>query len=157
MSFTHPAPRDYLILLALGAVWGGNFLLIKIGVETIPATSFAVMRLTIAAATMAALAFHRGESFRFPRSAWGAVLLAAVSGNALPFVLIGWGQHQVDAGIAAICMGVMPLSTILLAHLFTTDERLNPRKLIGLLFGFAGLVSLIGPATLTGLSHQAVA
>ncbi len=157
MNIMSPAPRDYLVLLALGAVWGGNFLLIKLGVETIPATSFAVMRLVIAAITMAGLAVYRGESFRYPRSAWGAVLLAAISGNALPFVLIGWGQHQVDAGIAAICMGVMPLATILLAHVFTSDERLTPRKLIGVLFGITGLVVLIGPKTLVGLSHQAVA
>ena len=157
MSFTQPTPRDYLILLLLGAVWGGNFLLIKIGVETIPGTSFAVMRLAIAAVTMAGLALYRGESFKYPRSAWGSVLLASVSGNALPFVLIGWGQHQVDAGIAAICMGVMPLATILLAHLFTADEKLNPRKLAGILFGFAGLAVLIGPKTLMGLSNQAIA
>ena len=67
MSFTQPTPRDYLILLLLGAVWGGNFLLIKIGVETIPGTSFAVMRLAIAAVTMAGLALYRGESFKYPR------------------------------------------------------------------------------------------
>jgi drug/metabolite transporter (DMT)-like permease len=157
MNIMSPATRDYLMLLALGAVWGGNFLLIKLGVATIPATSFAVMRLTIAAVTMAGLAIYLGESFRFPRATWGAVLLASVSGNALPFVLIGWGQHQVDAGIAAICMGVMPLATILLAHLFTADEKLDGRKVLGVMFGFAGLVILIGPKSLMGLGNQAIA
>lgn len=157
MHPTPPTPRDFLMLLLLGAVWGGNFLLIKLGVATIPPTSFAVLRLVIAAITMAGLAVYLGESFRFPRSTWGAVLLAAVSGNALPFVLIGWGQHQVDAGIAAICMGVMPLATILLAHIYTADERLNPRKLVGVLLGFAGLAILIGPKTILGLGDQAIA
>lgn len=157
MHPTPPTPRDFLMLSLLGAVWGGNFLLIKLGVATIPPTSFAVLRLVIAAITMAGLAVYLGESFRFPRSTWGAVLLAAVSGNALPFVLIGWGQHQVDAGIAAICMGVMPLATILLAHIYTADERLNPRKLVGVLLGFAGLAILIGPKTILGLGDQAIA
>ena len=154
---TMPTLRDYLALLALGAVWGGNFLLIKIGVATIPATSFAVLRLIIAAAVIAGLAVRAGESFVFPQKSWGAILLASISGNALPFILIGWGQQRVDAGIAAICMGVMPLATILLAHAFTFDEKLTVRKLIGVLFGFAGLIVLIGPKSLMGLGTQAVA
>ena len=154
---TMPTLRDYLALLALGAVWGGNFLLIKSGVATIPATSFAVLRLIIAAVVIAGLAVRAGESFAFPQKSWGPILLASISGNALPFVLIGWGQQRVDAGIAAICMGVMPLATILLAHVVTFDEKLTVRKLIGVLFGFAGLIVLIGPKSLMGLGSQAVA
>ncbi len=157
MSPTLPTARDYLMLLLLGMVWGGNFLLIKIGVATIPPTTFAVLRLAIAGIVMAGLARFLREPFTFPIRAWGPILLASISGNALPFILIGWGQQRIDAGIAAICMGVMPLATILLAHVFTFDEKLNPRKLIGVLFGFAGLVVLIGPKTLMGLGHQALA
>ena len=157
MHPTPPAPRDYLMLLLLGSVWGGNFLLIKLGVATIPATSFAVLRLAIAAAVMAVLAIYLREPFSIPRRSWGPMLIACISGNALPFILIGWGQQRVDAGIAAICMGVMPLATILMAHFATFDEKLTLRKLAGVMFGFIGLAILIGPKSLQGLGNQALA
>lgn len=153
---SHPRLGDYLSLLFLGVVWGGNFLLIKIGVETVPPATLAVARLVIAAAVTGVLAWRARESFRFPRETWGAILLASVTGNALPFILIGWGQTRIDAGLAAICMAVMPLATIVLAHLFTQDERLTWRKGLGVVFGFIGLIVLIGPDRLSGFGKGAL-
>lgn len=149
-----PGWRDYAELLALGTMWGGNFLLIKIGVATVPPATLAVVRLVIAAAVVGVLARLAGESFRFPRSTWPMLLLASITGNALPFILIGWGQSRIEAGLAAICMAIMPLSTILLAHFATRDDRLTAGKLAGLGFGLAGLVALVGPDKLTHLTSE---
>ena len=74
----------------------------------------------------------------------------------LPFSLIAWGEEVVDAGLAAILMGGMPLYTLVLAHVFTPDEKLNAAKLIGVLFGFVGLIVLIGPGKLAQLGTDAV-
>ena len=61
------------------------------------------------------------------------------------FTLINWGQEKIDSGISAILMAVMPLFTIILAHIFTTDEKMTARKLIGVCLGFIGMIVLIGP------------
>lgn len=153
---SQPRLGDYLSLLFLGLVWGGNFLLIKIGVETVPPATLAVIRLAIAALVTGAIAVWARESFRFPRATWGPILLASFSGNALPFILIGWGQARIDAGLAAICMAVMPLTTLLLAHAFTHDEKLTWRKWAGIVFGFVGLVVLIGPDRLSNFGREAL-
>ena len=154
MSIKQPGFTDYALLLALAAVYGGNFLLIKIGVATLPAPAFAVLRLAAASAAVWVLAVRAGESFRVPRRLWWPLVVAGLTGNTVPYILIGWGQQRVDAGIAAICMGVMPLTTLLLAHIFTHDEKLTPRKGLGVVLGLAGLVVLIGWDKLTTLGEQ---
>jgi len=56
-----------------------------------------------------------------------------------------------DSGLAAIINAVMPLFTVLLAHFFTQDERLNFMKIAGIFLGFLGVLALFGPAVLKGL------
>lgn len=51
----------------------------------------------------------------------------------------------------------MPFFTIMLAHIFTTDEKLSAEKLIGLVIGFGGVVVLFGPTALLGLGKEVLA
>lgn len=144
-----------MLLVLLAALWSSSFAAIKIGVGTIPPLTLAAGRIAVAAAVLYALIALRGQ--RLPRSArlWALFFLIGVTGNALPFTLIAWGEERIDSGLAAILMAVMPPATVLLTHVFTRDERLTAPKLIGVAMGFAGVVLLIGPEVLRGLGGQA--
>jgi len=144
-----------LLLILLASLWSSSFAAIKIGVGTIPPLTLAAGRIAVAAAVLYALIALRGQ--RLPRSArlWALFFLIGVTGNALPFTLIAWGEERIDSGLAAILMAVMPPATVLLTHVFTRDERLTAPKLIGVAMGFAGVVLLIGPEVLRGLGGQA--
>jgi drug/metabolite transporter (DMT)-like permease len=144
-------------LLALGVMWGGSFMVLKIAVGTVPAASTAAARLVIAAVILVAAAYLAGH--RMPKSlhAWRLYFLMGGLGAALPFTLIGWGEESVDSGLAAILMAVSPLTTAILAHLFTAGETMTLRRLAGVLLGLAGVVVLIGPAALKGLGDEAAA
>jgi len=87
---------------------------------------------------------------------WGWILASSVIGMALPFTLIAWGQQEVDAGLTGIFMAVMPLATVLLAHVTTNDEKLNRWMFIGVLLGLAGVVVLMGWHNLLQLGGQAI-
>ena len=63
----------------------------------------------------------------------------------MPFMLISWGQQYVTSGFAGISMAAVALIVLPMAHLMVPDERLNPRKILGFLIGFAGVLVLIGP------------
>ena len=126
-----PGAVDYGMLMTLSALWGSSFLFIKLGVDTVPALTVTAGRLILAAVLLAAVAYHAGQTM--PRGArlWGLITLAALFGNALPFSLIAWGEEAIDSGLAAILMAVMPLTTVLLAHVFTRDEKLTVGKAAG--------------------------
>lgn len=145
-----------MLLFGLAVLWGGSFAFIKMGVETVPAVTTTLLRLCIATVIMLGLAFWRREPLPSGGRMWGVVLATAISGNALPFTLISWGEERIDSGLAAILMGVMPLTAMLIAHVMTSDDRLTAGKIAGIVLGFLGLVILIGPGRLTGLGGDVV-
>ena len=156
MSTGHPGIRDYALLLLLSAIWGSSFLFIKIAVDTVPAVTVTAVRITTGAAILFAAARMAGQKLPSGARVWTAIAAAALFGNALPFSLISWGEEHIDSGLAAILMAVMPLTTVLLAHMFTADEKLSARKVVGVILGFSGLVVLMGPEKLAQLGDETV-
>lgn len=152
----HPGVRDYALLVCLSAIWGASFLFIKIGVETVPAATMTLARLAIASVLLIVVARMAGQTLPRGLRLWGLITLASLFGAALPFTLIAWGEEHIDSGLAAILMAVMPLTTLLLAHAFTKDEKMTPRKALGVAMGIVGLVVLIGPANLAALGEDAI-
>jgi drug/metabolite transporter (DMT)-like permease len=153
---SRPGAVEIALLLSLATLWSSSFAFIKLAVETIPPLSVAAGRLSLAAVLIVAVARLRG--LRFPREEglWPKFFMIGLFGNALPFTLISWGEVTIDSGLAAILMAVMPLATLVLAHVFTSDERMNPARVLGVALGFGGVLVLIGPAALTGLGDEAI-
>jgi drug/metabolite transporter (DMT)-like permease len=146
---------EIVLLLSLATIWSSSFGFIKVAVETIPPFSVTAGRLSLAAVVILAYARLRGHRFPDEPGLWAKFLLVGLFGNALPFALISWGEQTIDSGLAAILMAVMPIATLLLAHFFAENERMNPARITGVAFGFAGVLVLIGPDALRGLGHEA--
>jgi len=157
MIRTHMNRRDWGIILVLAVIWGGAFFFIGVAVRHVPPLTYVWLRLTIAAAGMWSYVLLRGERSGLPRSIWGSILLLALLNNALPFVLFGWGQTHIASGLASILNATTPIWGVVVAHFFTADERITPRKLGGVLLGFAGVATMIGPALLASLGNEALA
>jgi drug/metabolite transporter (DMT)-like permease len=123
----------------------------KIAVATAPPATVVAGRVAIAALVL--LAMMRAMRLRLPPLGrdWLSYAVLALLGNALPFFLITWGQKVIDSALAGILMAIMPLTTLLLAHLFVIDETLSRNRLAGFTLGFVGIVVLMGPAALAGL------
>ena len=143
-------------LLTLGLLWGGSFMVLKIAVTEVPPASTTAGRLVIAAIVLVVLAYAGGHRLPLTLHAWRQYFIMGAFAAALPFTLIGWGEVAIDSGLAAILMAVTPLSTLILAHLFVSDEPLTLPRLLGILLGLAGVIVLIGPAALSGLGDQAI-
>lgn len=158
LASTNRAPglADYGLLFLISAIWGSSFLFIKIGVTELPAVPFTTIRLIIGAAVMVGLAYYSKEKLFGVGLPWRLIWLSGLLGNALPFILIGWGEEKIDSGLAAILMAVAPLATILLAHVYTPDDRLTRGKVAGVLLGTAGIIVLIGPTKLATVGGEAL-
>lgn len=144
-------------LLLLGLIWGGAFFFIDIAVAEVAPLTFVWVRLSLAAATLWLFLWVRGQVPKLPREAIGAMLLLALLNNALPFTLYAWSQTRIDGGLASILNASSPIWTVLVAHVLTSDERMTPAKVGGVLLGFAGVATMIGPDLLTSLGDQALA
>ncbi len=143
--------KDLSLLLLLACIWSSSFVLIKVGVQTLPPLTLASGRMLLAALLLLAFAFRQG--FAWPRelAVWRGFLVIGVVGNALPFTLIHRGELTVESGLTAILMGVMPIATAVLAHFFTRDEPLNRLRFAGVVMGLVGLLVLLGRDAVAGL------
>jgi drug/metabolite transporter (DMT)-like permease len=150
-----PGYCDYLLLVALGAVWGSSFMLIKLALATIPPLTLATGRVAIGALALILVVAVQRQAWPRNRRAWLLLAMMGVLGNVVPFSLINWGETRIDSGLAAILMSTVPLATIVLAPAFVRDEPITKGKVIGVVLGMLGVVVLIGPGALTG-SHGAL-
>ena len=148
---------DWLIMLVLAVIWGGAFFFIGVAVRHVPPLTYVWLRVTIAAVALWIFVKARGGTLDLPRQVWGSIVLLAVLNNALPFTLFGWGQTHIASGLASILNATTPIWGVLVAHFFTVDERMNPRKIAGVLLGFGGVATMIGPSLLSDIGSSALA
>src|SRR5262249_28550729 len=144
-----PTAGDYALLLLLGLVFGSTYMFISVGLATIPPLTLAAARALVGLLALAILGAMLGHDVPRDARSWRAFLMIGFFGGAPPFPLVVPAQQLIESSLASIIITSMPLFTLALAHLFT-DDRASPRKLAGVLIGFAGILLLLGPAALQG-------
>jgi drug/metabolite transporter (DMT)-like permease len=148
---------EYVLLLVLATLWGASYALIKVGVETIPPVTLIAGRTLIAAALLLAIVRWRGLGLPRDGGTWRRFLIQACLNSAIPFTLIAWGEQRVDAGLATVLNSTAPIFVFLLTAAITRHEPVTIRKLLGVIFGMAGVCLIIGAETLSGFSEQLLA
>ena len=148
--------NDWLLLLALVAMWGSSFMFNRVAVASLPPWTVVAGRIGIAALVLTAVVHATGRRLPPPGRTWAPFVLIAAIGNAIPFYLITWGQQVVESALAGILMAVMPLATLVLAHFLIAGERMTRPRVTGFVIGFGGIVLLMGPAALAGAGGDAM-
>lgn len=148
---------DWLLLVVLSVLWGGTFFFAKIALVEIPPITLALGRVAIAAAVLLATARAIGWPLPRGRPVWSALFVMALLNNVVPFALIFWGQARITAGLASILIAMTPLFAVVVAHVATSDEKITPARLVGVLAGLAGVVAMIGPDLIGDIGAQATA
>ena len=131
------------MLVLLSFVWGNSFLFTKVVVEEVPPFTLVEGRFLLSTAVLLLLMRVLGLSLSLSRGLWAAVAFMGLVNNAIPFVLLTWGQEHIDSSLAAILQSTVPLFTVVFAPLWI-KERLTLERAVGMLIGFAGVFVLIG-------------
>jgi drug/metabolite transporter (DMT)-like permease len=140
---------DWAILVVLALIWGAAFFFIHVAVAHVAPLTYVGLRLSIAAVGLLAWMRWKGEKLSLPLPVWGAILLLALLNNVVPFALFGWAQQHIASGLASILNATTPIWGVVVAHIATSDEKITPAKLIGVVVGFVGVATMIGPDLLT--------
>ena len=148
---------DWLLLAALSLLWGGSFFFVQLAVGHLPAFTIVLMRVSLAAVALGLVLLATGAAFPKGWVVWRALLVMGLFNNALPFTFFVMAQGQIGSALAAVLNATTPLFTLVVAHLWTVDERLTPAKTLGLVIGFAGVVVMMGGAALAAGSGTVLA
>ncbi|MFC5662349.1 DMT family transporter [Kitasatospora misakiensis] len=132
--------------VALSAIWGASFALIKVAVDAgVPPVWVAAWRCLLGAAALWTILAVRREAAPRDLATWGHSAVVAVLLNAVPFVLFSYGETRVSSVLAGVMNATTPLFALLFALAAVPGEpRPGPRRLAGLVLGFAGVLTVLG-------------
>ena len=133
---------DLALLALLGLIWGSSFFNIKIASYTYEPFTLALTRVVYASIPLIAICFFRKIKIEAFSKEWKDYAIIGACNIVIPFVLITVGTSKVDSFLAAILMSSTPISGSILAHFFTTNEKITLLKSIGIIIGFSGVLIL---------------
>jgi drug/metabolite transporter (DMT)-like permease len=142
--------KDWLAFILLGAVWGSSFLWIKIAVQEIGPILLVALRLLFGILALLVVVAYSRPKWPRQRRVWINLAMLGLINNALPYALISWGEQYIDSGVAAVLNSTTPLFTMIVAHIFLTDDRMTRQRVLSLLMGFAGIVALFSRDLFSG-------
>lgn len=136
--------RDWLMLGVLALLWGGSYFFGKVAVEDIPPLSVVLGRVALAAVILTVIMRARNVPFPATWQAWQPYFVMGLLNSAVPYSLIFWGETRIASGLAAILTATVPIFTVILAHFWTTDERMTRAKSVGIALGMGGVLVVMG-------------
>lgn len=157
MTAPRMAAQDWALLIVLSLLWGGSFFFAKIAVAEVPPLTVALCRVVLAALTLHLVRLALRIAAPHDIGFWRDALIMGLLNNAIPFSLIFWGQKEIGAGLASILNATTPLFTVIVAHVFTADERAGPLKIAGVLAGMLGVAVMIGSDVAAGFGGHIAA
>jgi len=135
-------PIDYFLLVLLALIWGSAFFNIKIATYTYDTFTLVFVRVFFATVPLVLWCFYKKIKIMAFSKDWKIYAIVGLVNISLPFLLIAYGTDKVQSYLSAILMSSTPLSGTILAHFFTSNEKFNLMKGIGVIIGFLGVAIL---------------
>jgi drug/metabolite transporter (DMT)-like permease len=140
---------DWLLTLAVAAIWGSSFLWTAIGLDSLDPAAVAFLRIAFGATALWAYPPTRRP---VDRTASPGIIVVAVAGNAAPALLFAIAQQHVESSLAGMINAATPIPTLLVTILLTRRTP-GSRQVAGLLIGVLGVAAMTAP-NLVGISGQ---
>ena len=137
-----PKLIDYSLLTLLAIIWASAFFNIKIATYSFGPVTIAFLRVFFGALPVLLICYLKKIKIEAFSKDWHWFALIGFINLVAPFFLIAYGVKSVQSNLAAILMSTTTLSSTVLGHFYTKNERFNLTRTIGILIGFSGIVYL---------------
>ena len=137
-----PKLLDYLLLVLLALIWASAFFNIKIATYSFGPVTIAFLRVFFGAIPVLLLCYYKDIKIEAFSKDWHWFAMIGFINLVAPFFLIAYGVKSVQSNLAAILMSTTPLSSTVLGHFYTKNEKFNFIKTFGILIGFSGILYL---------------
>ena len=137
-----PNLLDYILLTILALIWASAFFNIKIATFSFGPITIAFLRVFFGAVPVLLLCYYKNIKIEAFSKDWHWFAMIGFINLVAPFFLIAYGVQSVQSNLAAILMSTTPLSSTVLGHFYTKNEKFNFIKTLGVLIGFSGILYL---------------
>ena len=148
-----PKIIDYVLLIFLALIWASAFFNIKIATYSYGPITIAFLRVFFGAIPVLLLCSYKNIKIEAFSKDWHWFAMIGFINLVAPFFLIAYGVKSVQSNLAAILMSTTPLSSTILGHFFTKNEKFNFVKTFGILIGFSGIIYLFSDSLLINDSN----
>ncbi len=148
-----PKLFDYLLLILLALIWASAFFNIKIATYSFGPITIAFLRVFFGAVPVLLLCHFKKIKIEAFSKDWYWFAAIGFINLVAPFFLIAYGVQSVQSNLAAILMSTTPLSSTVLGHFYTKNEKFNFIKTFGILIGFSGIIYLFSDNLLVNESN----
>jgi drug/metabolite transporter (DMT)-like permease len=124
----------------LAAIWGGSFLLMKMGAAEFGPFAMAFLRVLLASLFLWPLLVWRGQLASL-RQHIKPILFVGALNSGIPFALFGFSVLHISTGLSSILNATTPLWGAVVAWVWLRDKP-TPLRILGLVIGFAGVAAL---------------
>jgi len=132
-----------VLFAAMAVIWGIPYLLIKIAVGELTPASLVLLRTALGAALLLPVAAARGWLVPL-LPYWRWVLVYTIVEVSLPWFLLADGERRLSSSLTGLMIAAVPLIAAVLQLLTRGDDRMDRRRVAGLLVGFVGVAVLVG-------------
>ena len=137
-----PILIDYILLTVLAVIWASAFFNIKIATYSFGPITIAFLRVFFGALPVLLLCYFKKIKVEAFSKDWHWFAMIGFINLVAPFFLIAYGVKSVQSNLAAILMSSTVLSSTVLGHFYTKNEKFNLIRTIGVLIGFSGIIYL---------------
>jgi drug/metabolite transporter (DMT)-like permease len=140
--------KEWFKFILLSVMWGSSFFWIKISVQETTPIIVVGLRLVISVIGLTILVIANRKPDRIivvTKKQLFSFSLLGLFNIALPFLLVTWSEQFISSALASIINSTVPLLTMVIAPIFILEERITPIRVIGMLFGFLGVLALLSP------------
>ena len=140
------------ILICL--IWGSTWLAIRLGLDSLTPILSAGFRFSLAAILVFVLMKIRGMKLQTDSLSIRIYLILGFFSFLIPFGLVYWAEQFIPSGLASIIFAVMPFFVILFSYFFLKEEMISFYQIVGVIFGFTGIVIIFSEKLKIDLSND---
>jgi drug/metabolite transporter (DMT)-like permease len=133
--------KSALLALLASALWGGNIVALKYGLDTFPPYWSAWWRFLVGAFVLAIWARSQGTSLELSRREWRPLLILGAMFTA-QILLLNTGVALTSPAYAVVILNAHPIFSNLIGHFVASEQRLGPSRSFGLALAFGGICYL---------------
>jgi drug/metabolite transporter (DMT)-like permease len=137
-----PAMAVYAVLLVQALMASGTHIVAKVIVREVDAFTLTLVRSVISGIVMGAILLVRGGPVRLLREERKMLLLLSFLAIPVNQFLFLFGMRYTTASNAALLYATTPILVLIFSRLFL-GERLTSKKIVGVILGFAGVMTVI--------------
>jgi len=142
---------SYTLLLALGAVWGSSFIIMKKVNPVFSPIQISSLRLLFAGSAALPLVYKSFKSFS--KTQWRDLIIVGIIGNAIPSLLFAIASKGINSATSGILNGLSPIFTLLLGILFF-NFKAKIWHYTGAFMGIVGCILVLQGNDSVNIGHQ---